>query len=84
MVKYRIVEVISKSGHPDRKGHWVIEEKKFFGWREIFNNEGPNSKSVEHKSYKDAELYLLKKYTGYGECRVYGNVYTYQPYTFYM
>jgi len=76
MIKFRIVEIISKSGHPDRKGHWVIEEKKFFGWREVFNNEGPNSKS--------AELYLLKKYTGYGECRVYGNVYTYQPYTFYV
>jgi hypothetical protein len=84
MTKFRIVEVISNSGHADRKGYWIVEQKKWFGWTEIYHNEGPNSKSVVHESYKDAELYLLEKYTGHGECRVYGNVYTYQPYTYYI
>lgn len=84
MEKFRIVEVVSNSGNSERKGTWIIEEKKFFRWREIVNNEGPKTKSVQHNSYKDAELYLLEKYTGHGECRVYGNVYTYEPYTYYM
>jgi hypothetical protein len=84
MTKFRIVEVISNSGHSDRKGYWIVEQKKWFGWTEIYHNEGPNSKSVVHESYKDAELYLLEKYTGHGECRVFGNVYVYKPYTYYV
>jgi hypothetical protein len=84
MTKFRIVEVISNSGHADRKGYWIVEQKKWFGWTEIYHNEGPNSKSVVHESYKDAELYLLEKYTGHGECRVYGNVYVYKPYTYHI
>ena len=84
MTKFRIVEVISNSGHADRKGYWIVEQKKWFGWTEIYHNEGPNSKSVVHESYKDAELYLLEKYTGHGECRVFGNVYVYKPYTYYV
>ena len=84
MIKFRIVEVIEKSGHADRKGYWIVEQKKWFGWGEIFNNEGPKSKSIEHNSYEDAKLYLLEKYTGHGECRVFGNVYVYKPYTYYV
>ncbi len=84
MTKFRIVEVISNSGHADRKGYWIVEQKKWFGWVEIYHNEGPRFKPVQHNSYEEAELYLLEKYTGHGECRVYGNVYTYQPYTYYM
>jgi len=83
MGKYRIVEVIKNSGHADRKGYWIVEQKKWFGWVEIYHNEGPRSKIVQHESYKDAELYLLEKYTGHGECKVYGNVYVYKPYTYY-
>ena len=37
-----------------------------------------------NNSYEEAELYLLKTYTGHGECRVYGNVYVYKPYNYYM
>ena len=83
MEKFRIVEVISNSGHTGRKGHWIIEEKKFFGWKEITQKEGPKNKLVEHESYEDAELYLLNNYTGHGECKVYGNVYTFRHYTYY-
>ncbi len=84
MIKFRIVEVISNSGHADRKGYWIVEQKKWFGWVEIYHNEGPRFEPVQHNSYEEAELYLLEKYTGHGECRVYGNVYTYQPYTYYI
>ena len=84
MTKFRIVEVISNSGHSDRKGYWIVEQKKWFGWREIGCIEGPKYRCITHNSYKDAELYLLEKYTGHGECRVYGNVYVYKPYTYYM
>jgi hypothetical protein len=84
MKKYRIVEVIPDSGNKERKSHWVIEEKKFFGWKEIKGNEGPKLSSVIHLSYKDAKLYLLNNYTGHGECRKCGNVYTYIPYVYYV
>jgi hypothetical protein len=84
MAKFRIVEVIENSGHSDRKGYWIVEQKKWFGWVGIYHSEGPRFKPVQHNSYEDAELYLLEKYTGHGECRVYGNVYTYQPYTYYI
>ena len=84
MTKFRIVEVISNSGHSDRKGYWIVEQKKWFGWVEIYHNEGPRFKPVQHNSYEEAELYLLEKYTGHGECRVFGNVYVYKPYTYYI
>ena len=84
MTKFRIVEVISNSGHADRKGYWIVEQKKWFGWAEIYHNEGPRFKPVQHESYEEAELYLLKTYTGHGECRVFGNVYVYKPYNYYM
>ena len=58
MVKFRIVEVIENSGHADRKGYWIVEQKKWFGWAEIYHNEGPRFKSVQHNSYEDAELHL--------------------------
>ncbi len=44
MGKFRIVEVISNSGHADRKGYWIVEQKKWFGWAEIYHNEGPRFK----------------------------------------
>jgi hypothetical protein len=84
MTKFRIVEIIENSGNEDRKGYWIVEQKKWFGWREIGCNEGPKYRGIVHNSYEDAELYLLKTYTGHGECRVYGNVYVYKPYNYYM
>lgn len=84
MTKFRIVEVIENSGNDDRKGYWIVEQKKWFGWVEIGHNEGPKHKEVKHKSYEEAELYLLRNYTGHGVCRKYGNVYTYNSYTYYM
>ena len=84
MTKFRIVEVIENSGSADRKGHWIIEQKKLFGWKEIGQNEGPKYESIIHKSYEEAELYLLNNYTGHGVCRKYGNVYTYNSYTYYL
>lgn len=84
MRKFRIVEVIENSGSDDRKGYWIVEQKKLFGWSEISSNEGPRYRCINHTSYEQAELYLLNNYTGHGVCRRYGNVYTYNPYTYYM
>jgi len=84
MKKFRIVGVIEDSGSDDRRKHWVIEEKRWFRWSEISNNEGPKFRSVQHNSYKEAELYLYKHYTGHGVCKKYGNVYTFEYYTYYV
>jgi len=84
MRKFRIVQIIPDSGNTERKGFWVIEEKKLFWWKEIVKKEGPKYRSVQHDSYKDAEFYLLNNYTGYGECKVCGNVYIYRHYNYYI
>lgn len=84
MIKFRIVEVIENSGSSDRKGYWIVEQKKLFGWSEIGCNEGPRYRCITHTSYEEAELYLLNNYTGHGVCRRYGNVYTFKHYTYYM
>ena len=84
MRKFRIVQIISNSGSDDRKSHWVIQTKKFWGWKEIQKNEGPRTNSVFHFTYEEAEKYLLENYTGHGECVRSGNEYRYTPYTYYM
>ena len=84
MTKFRIVEVIENSGSADRKGHWIVEQKKWFEWVEIGCKEGPKYRCITHTSYEEAELYLLNNYTGHGVCRKYGNIYTFKHYTYYM
>ena len=82
MKKYRIVQLFHNANSPDRNIEWVIERKKFWGWREIFHVEGPTRKRISHESYDKAEQYLLKKYTGHGICKRYGNFYTYEHYSY--
>ena len=82
MEKYRIVELIHNSGSEDRKGEFVIERKHLFGWREVYKVE-VISERISFEKYEDAELYLLKKYTGHGLCRRVGSEYTYESYTYY-
>ena len=84
MSKFRIVQIITNSGSDDKKSHWIIQSKNFWGWKEIQNTEGPRSKSVEHQTYEDAEKHLLKTYTGHGECFRSGNEYRYTHYTYYV
>ncbi len=91
MTKYRIVEVFTDSsqhssyveGITYRKPYFAIEQKKWWGWKEVESVEGPTTTSRYFMTYEQAEDYLLGKYTGHGECRKYGNVYTYEPYVYY-
>lgn len=82
MEKYRIVQLIHDAGSSDRRIEWVIEQKKFWGWREIFHVEGPRQVLVTHSSYDKAEQYLFKRYTGHGICKRYGSFYTYEKYNY--
>lgn len=82
MKKYRIVQLCHNSYSDDREIEWVIEKKKFWGWREVFHIEGHIKKRIGHKSYKKAEQYLFKNYTGHGICQRYGSFYTYTPYSY--
>lgn len=84
MNKFRIVQIISDSGSDNRKFHWVIQTKGFWGWREVKNVEGPKTNSVFHFTYEDAEKHLLEKYTGHGECIRSGNIYSYSPYNYHF
>ena len=82
MLKFRIVHLFHDSYSDKREIEWVIEQKKFWGWREIYRNEGPRQVQVTHSSYDEAEQYLLSKYTGHGICKRYGNLYTYEDYSY--
>ena len=82
MKKFRIVQLCHDSYSPDRKIEWVIEQKKFWGWKEVFHIEGPTHKRIRHKSYKEAEKYLFENYTGHGICKRYGSFYTYEKYNY--
>lgn len=80
MIKFRIVQLFHDSYSDKREIEWVIEQKKFWGWRQIYRNEGPKQVEVTHSSYDEAEQYLLKNYTGHGLCKRYGSLYTFEQY----
>lgn len=90
MTKYRIVQVFENSYQhssvatesTSNQAYFIIEQKKWMGWREVLSIEGPTTTSRIFKTYEKAEDYLLGTYTGHGECRKYGNVYTYEPYVY--
>lgn len=82
MTKFRIVQLCHNSYSSDRKIEWVIEQKKFWGWKEIFHIEGPKKIRITHSSYDEAEQYLFNKYTGHGICKRYGSFYTYEDYKY--
>ena len=61
MERYRIVQLTHNAGFEKRETEWVIEQKKWFGWKEIFKIEGPKKhKRISHKSYDKAEKYLFE------------------------
>ena len=82
MKKFRIVQLFHDSYSDKRVIEWVIEQKKFWGWRQIYRNEGPKRVQVTHNSYDEAERHLLKNYTGHGICKRYGSLYTYEHYRY--
>lgn len=86
-MKFRIVELIHRVNELGVENgrariEYVIERKTFFGWKEIFNTE-LEPKRISHKTYQDAETYLMTNYMGHGECIKIGVVYKYEPYTYY-
>lgn len=85
-MKFRIVEYthcVNEIGHENSRSRveYVIEKKTWLGWEEIVNTE-LNTKRVSHKTYKDAEAYMMTNYMGHGECKKVGPEYLYKPYTY--
>jgi hypothetical protein len=41
-------------------------------------------KRISHKTYEDAEAYMVANYMGHGICKIIGNEYEYTAYTYYV
>jgi len=85
-MKFRIVEYTHKVDSlkfGKAQIEYVIEKKNIFGWKEIFNKE-LKSKRISHKTYQDAEAYMMGNYMGHGICRKVGVEYEYTPYTYFV
>jgi hypothetical protein len=89
-MKFRIVQLIHNVGELKYGEHgratieFIIQKKNFWGvWKEIFVTE-VKPKRIAHKSYADAEAYMISEYMGHGICTKNGNTYEYQSYTYYV
>lgn len=78
---FRIVELIHNSSSKDRKREFVIQKKRFFGWKEVMLVE-LDHKRISFSNYDEAELYLLNNYTGHGLCTKIGSYYIYEAYNY--
>ena len=90
MMKFRIVQIIHNVGELKFEEHgnftieYVIERKNWFGkWKEIVSTE-LKPKRISHKSYEDAEAYMIANYMGHGICKNIGDYYEYEPYTYFI
>lgn len=88
-MKFRIVQIFHGVGELSQKDggrskiEYVIQKKNFWGrWKEVFATEITPCR-VAHKTYADAEAYMLHYYMGHGECEKIGVEYEYTPYTYY-
>ena len=89
-MEFRIVKIIHNVGDLKFEEHgnftieYVIERKNWLGkWKEIFSTE-LEPKRISHKSYGDAEAYMIANYMGHGICKNIGDYYEYEAYTYYM
>lgn len=88
-MKFRIVEYTHRVNELNIDNgrstiEYVIEKKKWLcGWKEVFHKELTN-KRISHKTYQDAEAYLMTNYMGHGMCRKIGNEYDYIEYTYFV
>jgi hypothetical protein len=86
-MKFRIVQLIHNLGdlqldYKKSSIEYVIEKKNFLGkWKEIFVKE-LDTQRISHKTYADAEAYMIVNYMGDGMCKRIGNVYEYERYTY--
>lgn len=84
MSQYRITELIHNSGFSDRSREFIIERKRpIIGWKEVKAVE-VDSKRISHKTYEEAEQYLLSNYTGHGICKRKGNIYQFSHYVYFV
>jgi len=75
-MKLRIVEVIT-----NRENNFYIQEKGWFGWKDVKNKEGGMVFAKSFKSYNECEKYLLSNYSYdyYTKC---ANMYELNHYSF--
>jgi hypothetical protein len=87
-MKFRIIKLVHCVDRINQeKGgsttEFIIEKKSFWGWKEVYGIE-IKPKRISHKTYEDAESYMMSNYMGHGICTIDGNVYTYEPYRYSM
>ena len=82
---YRIIALMHRSG--DHYTEYVIERRTGFlfkRWKEVKHIEDGRYNRISHKTYEEAERYLLDEYTKHGIGSLVtrsGNVYYVEPYT---
>lgn len=63
---------------------YIVQKKNWLGrWKEVMSTE-VSSRRIAHKTYADAEAYMLAEYMGHGICEKIGIEYHYTPYTYYV
>lgn len=87
-MKFRIVQImhrveeLSEENGGRSKIEYVIQRKNFWGkWKEIFATE-IDSQRISHKTYEDAEAYMIVNYMGHGVCERIGVEYEYTRYSY--
>jgi hypothetical protein len=85
-MKLRIIEEIQNvNDGKERKIHFIVEQKTFWGWKEVLVTHSTlRTKRLSHSTYQEAEEYIYQNYMGHGECRKNGNQYTYSSYTYFV
>ena len=84
MTKLRILKLIHNVGNSTNgTTEFIIERKTFWGWKEVMRTE-LGSTRISFKTYEEAEKYMFEKYTGHGRMTISGNVYYYEPYTYWV
>lgn len=83
-MKFRIVKLTYNVNSKEKEVEFVIEKKCWWGqWKEVLHNE-VKTKRVSHKTYEDAENYMMKEYMGWGVCKNVGSEYKYTSYTMFI
>jgi hypothetical protein len=87
-MRFRIVRIIHNVGELKNENgrftqEYVIEKKRYGLWSEVMQKE-IEPKRISHKTYEDAETYMVANYMGHGICKIIGNEYEYTTYTYYV
>jgi len=85
-MRFRIVRIIHNVGELKNENgnftqEYVIEKKRWWGWTEVMQKE-IEPRRISHKTYEDAEAYMVANYMGHGVCKIIGNEYEYTSYTY--